>query len=174
VVTPTNLAAAFPYGGEELGLAKFTTLEIGERRSGTIRDEYRGGDPVESFFLGEDWFASATLTQWADDTLASVFTGIASGTGVLPRKSYDGLTPLPALLSARGKSLLFVPEHVVAGGDKQAPEALSWIMYRAVPILEKPIPFSAFLSTSLSVAWEGYRDATGRFGHLASFGDLAL
>lgn len=175
VVGPTDLNSAFPYGGAELGLAQHCRLEKTERRSPSFRAEELAGDAFDGLYLGEDWFATAFLTQWTTDTLSASSHEIAAGSGAVPVVSYPSTTKAPSLLSARGVKLLFVPEYVVLGGaDKTSAEALSWILYNAVPLLEEPIEFTGFRSARLFVAWEAYPDNTGRVGRLCSFADMSL
>ena len=176
VVNPTNLAAAFPYGGVELGTIQEVTLEPGERRSPAWRAEEFAGDSFDALYLGSDWFATATLSQWTTDTLvtAGVLPGAAAGSGALPLVSYPAAAPAPTKLSARGVILLFVAEHVVQGGTNTDEDALSWLMYRAVPALERPIPFSGVLSSFLFTAWEALPNDDGAVLKLGAFGDLAL
>lgn len=175
VVDPTDLGVAFPYGGNELGLALAITLGRPERRSPSFRAEELGGDAYDALYLGEDWFASATLAQWDATTMGAAGWETAAGSGTLPRSPYPATTAKPPqLLSARSSKLLFVPEHVVQGGTDTDEEALAWILYRAAPAIEEPIQFTGFASAFLFLAWEGLPDDSGRVGDLGAFGDLSL
>jgi len=175
VVGPTNLAGAYPYGGSVLGTAQLVTLDIGERESPPFRAEELAGQAFDGLYMGADLFATATLTQWTEDTVNAAGLRSSAGTGTVPAVTYPHASaPAPVLQSSRGVVLLFVPEAIAAGGSNTDEKGLAWILYRARPMLTKPIVFTGFRGPSLFVAWEALPNDSGAVAKIASFGDLSL
>jgi len=176
VKNPTDLGAAWPYGGEDMGLAQFTTLSILERRSPPITDEAKGGDTTDMLYKGEGVLMSTTFTQWELAIVSSIYRGVLAGTGTTPQKVYNASSSRGVLLSTLGAKILCVPTYVKDGAADglNDSKALSFLLYNAVGFGEDPIAFTGFLSATLSAGFAGFPDATGRVKQIATFGDLVL
>lgn len=172
---PTDLGAAFPYGGNQIGLAQAIRLDPRDRESPSFVAEELGQQPFEGLWLGRDFLATAMLRQWTTDVLTAGGWAHAAGTGSLPSTAYPhASTKAPQRKTSRAVKLLFVPEEVAQGGSTTGDRALSWILYAAHPVVREPVGFTGFGSAFLFVAWEALVDDSGRVAHIASFGDLSL
>lgn len=175
VVNPTDLGAAFPYGGSEAGLAQSVRLDRKPVFSPDFMAEEYGSQAYDGLKVREDYSASAVLAQWTDDTLAAAGWPASSGSGTIPSASYDCTTStLPARLAGLAHTLLFVPEEVFRGGSATGDRALAFLLYRAHPAIQEPVTFSGFGSALMFVAWKGLPNDSGEVCQLAAFGDLSL
>lgn len=111
VHSPTDLTAAYPHGGTELGYAREITL-IPSQVTTFIRGEEFGQTIVEAIEGGRSWVLGANLRGWDDDAIDTFFPGTALGTTTGRRYITETTTsPQPgALLSSRAIELLFVPD----------------------------------------------------------------
>lgn len=175
VVNPTDLGAAFPYGGTEAGLAQSVRLDRAPVFSPDFMAEEYGSQAFDGLKLREDYSASAVLTQWTDDSLAAAGWPASSGTGNLPTATYNCTSSsLPARLAGLAHTLLFVPEEVFRGGSATGDRALAFLLHRAHPAIQEPVEFGGFRSSLLFVAWKGLPNDAGVVCQLAAFGDLSL
>lgn len=167
VINPTNLAAAFPYGGTELGAARKIALKTSYPQD-DIRAEEFGGELVEAIELGpDDVSIAALLRQWDADVISTIFPAtLAPGDGT---KTIDipGSFRAGGLASSRSVKLLF------AAIDSTKP---SVIIYRALPMLDPSgvLELSIFSEAALLVKFRGVRDASGRIARMNKIGNLAL
>ncbi len=116
VVAPTNLSAAYPYGGTELGAVHRIAVRRVAASFDVMATEY-GGAVVETIQGGENWALAATLRQYDDDAVSTVFPNTALGTTTKRRavKHWaDAASPVRpgSLVSSRAVKLLFAPYDV--------------------------------------------------------------
>lgn len=142
VMNPTDLTAAYPYGGTELGLTAAVLFKPGimSRQHGA---EEWGGTVVESTFTGQVALISCVLRSFDKDALAKVFPNTATGdqTG---RVGLDGRVSASANLpgyrmSNKAVKLLWVPDDLVEN------EAI--LIYNAIPGVDE----AAELALSINV-----------------------
>lgn len=160
VANPTNLAAAFPYGGTELGIVHHSTL-VPITRSDPVTAEEYGGEETERVLLGRDWTASILFRAYDPDALAALGFSVATvaGGAVVSEPGESA----GALATDHAVKLLFAPEEAGAPG---------WILYRACPELDDTAQFRTELASELSflAIFRGYR---GTNGYAVKFGALA-
>lgn len=162
VINPTDLSAAYPYGGTELGAVH----QIGVRRTAgsfdVIASEY-GGAVVETIQGGENWVLGAYLRDFDNDAIATVFPNTATGTTTKRRgvKHWaDAASPVRpgAKGSDRSVKLLFAPYDVDRCRAVYFFRALprveeQWEMRLAVDErVEVPVLFVAIPDSTLNVA----------------------
>ena len=156
VKDPTNLAAAFPYGGTELGLVRGLWIEPRPRYFEVTAEEY-GGEPVELIELGWSVYVGTLFRAHDNDAVSAVWpntaTGSSSGDEVI---EWPGTVRAGGKLASRSFKLLYVPRDV---GNHPAA-----LIYKALPTLEVgmrmvdrittewryPVEFLALRDTALS------------------------
>lgn len=168
VQNPTSLAAAYPYGGTELGGTKGLLVRP---FSGVypITAWELGGDPIEYLNRGAAWGCSGFLRGADDDAIAAIFPNSAAGAVTQHRVvSEPGSVAAGHRLSDSSLKLLFVPRDPI--------RAPAWILYRAVPMLEEQaeLEFSTEDEFGLPVVFMGIRDTSGRTIKWGRIEDLAL
>jgi len=160
VINPTNLSAAYPYGGTELGAVH----QIAARRVAATYDiaamEY-GGAIVEAVQGGENWAVGAYLRQFDNDAIAAVFPNTSTGTttkrvGVKHWMNAGSPVRPGSLLSARSVKLLFVPYDV----DRHR----AVYLYRALPRVEEVWEMALAVDSRVEVPvlFVGIPDSNGK------------
>lgn len=147
VINPSDLSAAYPYGGTDLGAVHNI---VARRTSGTFdvtASEY-GGAVVESIQGGENWVLGAYLRQYDNDAISTVFPNTATGTSTKRpgvKHWLDAASPVRpgALGSARSVKLLFAPYDV----DR----CRAVYFYRALPRVEETWEMSLSVDTRVEV-----------------------
>jgi hypothetical protein len=170
VKDPTNLAAAYPYGGTELGAFRVLEYEIMSAAFPIPYEEWCGvpGDASE----GAEWcIAYGLMRQWDAAALAYFFRNTATGSssgGKTVHGTAPGTARSGALLSARAAKILIVP------GNRTEHEAL--YMPYAGPIVmgESRVAMSILKERNLAVSFMGFPDANGRCYVKAKIADLTL
>ena len=168
VINPTNLAAAFPYGGTVLGtIQAFRLRKI--PRADLLTEEANGGELVDLMHLGFDVEATAIMRNWDTDLLAEQFPNSAAPgvSGVVRQLHHPGTILVEGQwLSDFSSVLLWAPFD---------PSHPGLLVYNAVPFYrgEIALRLSAFEDLSLEdVRWLCLRDGSDRTYRLASFSDL--
>jgi hypothetical protein len=171
VADPTNLSAAFPYGGTELGLIHRMRWRDGLRARGVAAEEY-GGVEVEYVVHRSTCALVAVLRGWDADAIATVFPGATSGTssgrGVYAQDSAVEAQRAGARLTTLGHALLFAP--------LAAAEHPGVLIYRAVPTPEiaEDVQLSLDGEFERAVAWRGVPDDDLRTFQVALIEDMTL
>jgi hypothetical protein len=170
VKDPSNLAAAFPYGGTELGAFRALEHELFGGAFPIPYEEWCGvpGDAVE----GADWcIAYGLMRQWDATALAFFFrnttTGASSG-GKMVHGTAPGTVRSGALLSGRAAKILIVPDNPTDH------EALYLPLAGPVIVGESRVAMSILKERNLAVSFMGFPDATGRCYVQAKIADITL
>jgi len=125
---PTNLAAAFPYGGTELGLVRGLWLEPRARHFEVLGEEY-GQEPVEVLQLGFSFYVGTLFRAWDNDALTALWPNSAAGSSSGDRVlSWPGTIRSGDKLSDRAFKMLFVP--------RDTSNHPSVLVYKAIPVIE--------------------------------------
>jgi len=169
----TSLAAAWPFGGTEIGLLADSVLAWDVPVSYLEYEEY-GSETVEVVTEGEAWSLACVLRSWDSDAL-SLFAPNSSVGAVTGKRvvSTPGTNRAGYLWSARGTALVFAPESVVAGHDDQHPLV---VFHKALPHPAR----SAKLELRLGRKWGlplvvvPVRSAAGRMADVGFRGDISL
>ncbi len=162
VINPTDLTAAYPYGGTELGAVHQIAVRRTAGSFDVMASEY-GGAVVETIQGGENWALAAYLRGFDNDAISTVFPNTATGTTTKRRgvKHWmDAASPVRpgSLGSARSVKLLFAPYDVDRCRAVYFFRALprveeTWEMALSVDTrVEVPVVFVAIPNASLKVA----------------------
>lgn len=127
VISPTDLTAAFPYGGTELGSVRQVTWTRFSVDFAIIAEEF--GMPVEYNQAGEAWGISAFMRGQDDDFVSTLFPNASAGT-VSQHQGYTwpGTNKAGSWRSADGVKLLFAPFNTT--------DVNAIILYRGIPLQE--------------------------------------
>jgi hypothetical protein len=169
VKDPTNLSAAYPYGGTELGLTHNMKVRMKASHHVLTAEEW-GDQPWEVVHCGYPLFFAATLRGMDNDALAAFFpdttTGDPSGDTNIRFRVDNGRAG--DFISAKSMKLLFVPEAV----KRQR----AVIIRDAIPVVAEEAEFalSAAEEHVISVVWYAIPDSSNRVAEVAYIKDLAL
>lgn len=168
VVAPTNLSAAFPYGGKELGNTKLVVLSI---LGGSYKVNNEAlGEITDVLDADKRFVFSCFIRGWDDDALQLLFAdqyvvGSATGHAVYeePGLSVPGSSAVDV-----ARKLLFVPYDTV--------NVPALIMYRAVPDWgdNAQLVFNSSDDLGLAFAADLLRDASNRILKMGRLADLTL
>ena len=139
VINPTDLGAAFPYGGTALGIVKAIAIRPGAKYQRITAEEY-GGEVVEMVGNGEAWTLAAILRDFDHDAVAKLFGTVSAGNVV----TYPGSVRAGRLMSDLAVKLLFAPNNPAV-----APACL---FYRALPLLEDAAAMSMSRAAEFGVS----------------------
>lgn len=153
VANPTDLSAAAPFGGTQLGTIHFGRLRPLERVDEITAEEY-GGETTEIVLRGRDYVCVAIVRGWDGDALQRIFrsTAVGSSGNRVINEPADEHGDLGTGVAA---SILFAPN------DARHP---AWLLPRAVPLIAEAAELQASIVSelNLAVAFRCLRDANGR------------
>lgn len=168
---PTNLSAADPYGGTELGVVRNLVFRPGHETEESLGEEF--GRVVAATLVAERAVFACVLRSWDNDMLAAVFPNTAAPTKgrfrlVHGRASGGSFNRAGYALDSLAFKLLFVPFAVE--------EHPALIMYNAVPMVDESaeIQMSIGAEYGLALMFKATPDATGRDYTDGSLSDLAV
>ena len=170
VKNPTNLAAAYPYGGTELGLTKNRSFRLRATHR-EIQAEEHGMATVEVIRSGDSPVFACTLRAYDDDALSAIFwitaTGDPSGHKVV-KSNVTGTGRAGARLSQSSMVLLHVPLAPLRHP--------SMLIYAAMPAIaeEASIQWSAKEELGIDVVFYCRPDTSDRLCAIGRLGDLSL
>lgn len=160
---PTNLAAAEPYGGTELGPIRgwrWTPIEPVAR----VGDEAKGGRPYAGI-RGARWATFAVILRGCDTAAISLCFPDSPGNGDVSATDTGTPSYPPGSVAATCK-LLAIP--VVAGEHAlYFPKAMPVVMREAVNLENRN-------ETPIAVLFDALPDASGRCYYLAPLSRLTL
>ena len=111
-MTPTDLSAAYPYGGTALGVTELVSLDIDTPRF-EIEDTYQGG-LLEVFTSGTRCTFRAVLSEWDDAELDNWWptgTGGSSGLSFIEQTASTTVRPGIALGTGNTAKILWIPNN---------------------------------------------------------------
>ena len=107
---PTDLTAAFPHGGTELGVVRDLVFRFGLETEEILAEEW-GNVPTEYVHVGSSAFLAAILREFDNDAISTIFpdsaTGAVSG-DTRPRAAVNGSVTLGGTLLSTNSGLLVV------------------------------------------------------------------
>jgi hypothetical protein len=165
---PTDLTAAYPYGGVEIGKSRQVVVRNAGRGMRIVSEGLGEGTDV----LGQDnrWVVAFFLRGWDDDAVSRLLTdnyvvGPVTGHAMfaVPAASDPGASNL-----GRARVLLYVPDDLI-----NVPAIL---IYRGVPDWTEgaEIAFQRKDEIGLPIAVELFRDANNNMLKIGRFADLSL
>jgi hypothetical protein len=168
VSTPTNLSAAYPYGGTELGGTNGLTVRCFAGVFPLTAWEL-GGVPIEYLHRGSAWGVAGFLRGADDDAMSAIFPNSANGAVTQHTLVTEpGSVAAGHRLSPFGLKLLFVPRDIA--------RAPAWLLYRAIPMLEDQaeLDFATQKEFGIPALFMGIPDTSGRDIQIGRLEDLSL
>ena len=175
VAAPTNLLAAYPHGGVELGVVRDVEFRPGIKASLVTAEEY-GGVVTEAIYAGEAPILACVLRSFDNDLIERLFLNtsvpVVSGASgdriILGRASGAGVNRAGTLRDASAIVLLFTPKNV-----DMHPMVL---IRRAIPMVEETAALALSLSQELGLGLVFYcaPDSSGRTYDVGKRQDLTL
>lgn len=170
VWNPTDLGAAYPYGGTELGVCRAMEFRPGIKTEKLVAEEWRL--PVATIVTQQSAVMFGILRSWDDDFIKLLFpayaTGSKSGRPVVLPNASTGKRTAGFDMNANAGKLLFAP---------LAPDMVPTILlYRAVPLVDDAAALALRVTEEygLAFAFETEADATGRTHAKGVLEDLVL
>ena len=169
---PTDLTAAFPHGGTELGLVRDLIFRFGIETE-EIRAEEWGNIPTEYVYKGSSAFLAAFLREFDNDAIGTIFPdapkGSATGDQIIRgAASGAGVTFGGVLLSTVSGVLVVSPD---------SPERQEFLLlYNAFPMPEETaeLQISAGAEVGMAVVFRACPDSTDRMWNIGKRRDLSL
>ncbi len=169
VKDPTNLSAAYPYGGTILGLVHQIVFKPMAKSHAQTAEEW-GEQVVEVFYGGTSVILAATLRGMDDDAYAAVWpdteTGSPSGEKKVTILTTAGRAG--SKLSALSMKILFVPESAI--------RHRAVLIRDAIPIVaeDASLAFASSEEIALSVAFLARPDSSDRVAEIGYIKDMTL
>lgn len=172
-INPTDLSAAWPHGGTELGALRGVYAEPGIQHEDIVAEEW-GVEVVESVYLGQSWVIGVLLRQPDDDLYTTMFpataVGASSGDRILTQEADDSHRA-GSLASAKAVKVLLAPRDLRAGSNAQYV-----LFHRALPMVEQSARLRFALQSELAVPalFRAIRATDGRTYQVGKLEDLEL
>ena len=169
VKDPTDLTAAYPYGGTQLGMVG-EVLFRPQNKSQVLTAEEWGDQVWEVVDVGTSFWLACVLRGIDDDAYAAVFldtaTGDPSGKKTIRFRVGDGRAG--TLRSTKGMKLLFVPDAPL--------RHRALILRDALPVLaeDAEIHLSKDEEWKVRVVFHARPDSSDRVAEIGFLKDLAL
>lgn len=169
VKDPTDLSAAFPYGGTELGLVSEVVVRPRAKHQVLTAEEW-GELPWDVVYGGTSFLFGCLLRGVDDDAYAAIWPDTASGTPSGDKKVLirDDNGRAGTLLSTLSMELLFVPDAALRHRAVIIRDALPAVAEDA------EIRFSMTEEWGLRVVWYCRPDSSNRIAEIAYIGDMSL
>lgn len=173
VANPTDLSAAFPHGGTELGTVRRLVFTARSERP-PVRAEEFGGAEVEYIRGAQDAALAAVLREWDPDAIAAVFpntaTGSVSGKPVLRGQVFGaGVTKPGTLASDKALVVLVSPDATDRAEGLILPNALP------MPEEQLELQFAIGVEAGLALVFRAVPHATsGKTFELGRIRDLEV
>lgn len=167
VVGPTDLAAAYPYGGTEIGYTK--AIVVQSTMENFVVQSEGLGEPTDILQAAHSWVMSCFVRGWDDSALA-LFHADHYSLGAVTRHAVFTVpalaTPGTSELDVTRK-LLFVPDDVV--------NVPAMIAYRASPELgDDGFTWSRTQELGVPMTFRLLRGSTGKILQIGRLADLSV
>lgn len=169
VASPTNLGAAYPHGGTEIGLVRDARFKYGVITQEITAEEY-GGTATEAVYAAESAVFAGIARDYDNDMIARLFPNTATGGSGFARVDHLA-TDAGRLLSSDSIVLLFAP--AATNATTGHPHIL---VYNAVPVLDAAAELQLHAGAEAGVAFvfRCVPDASSRIYAIGRRGDLSL
>lgn len=169
VKDPTDLSAAFPYGGTELGLTMKNRFAPNIVTRETTREEW-GGAAASAHYMSERGLLAMTLRDFDPDMVAAVFPNTASVNGHrVVRGSFASSVNLPGYdLAGLAAKILLAPL------DPDAFEGV--LLFNAVPVIDEDFSAEYGIGNEVGIglSWLAMPDSTGRTWEMGKIAGMTL
>lgn len=157
VKDPTDLSAAFPYGGTELGLTMRNRFSPNIVTRETTREEW-GGASASAHYLSERGLLAMVVRDMDPDMVAAIFPNTASVNGhTVIRGGFATSQNLPGYdLSGLSGKILLAPL------DPAAHEGV--LLFNGLPVIDEDFSAEYGINSEVGIglAWLALPDSTGR------------
>jgi hypothetical protein len=168
VVAPSNLSAAYPYGGTEVGKVRLAVLQALGTNFRVVSEGL--GEATDVLEASNEYVFACFLRGWDDDAVQQFYGGNYTAGTVSGHAVFDepGTTTPGASALSRGKIVLYVPDDVV--------HVPSVLIYRGVPDWQAGAEFAMQRGeeVGLPVAIDCLRDANDNILRVGVLADLSL
>jgi hypothetical protein len=163
IKNPTDLTAARPGGGTDLGEVADIVFLVGQKHGVIVAEEF-GGQVVEDVMAGESAVLTAVLRQFDEDALGSVFPNAAAGsvTGkrkieYAPGKTSGGYKLPGTMRSTLAFKLVFWPDDVL--------RHRFLVLYKAMPMVDESakLQFHMNAEVGIPVVFQGIPDTANSY-----------
>jgi hypothetical protein len=169
VIGPTNLAAAYPYGGTEVGKTnQFALQSFGTQ----FRIESEGlGEATDILEANKRFVAALFVRGWDDDAVEQFFSSsnyAAGGTSAHAVLSEPGTKVPGESAIARAVKLLYVPDDII--------HVPSLLIYRGIPDWTEAseLAFQRGSELGIPLTIDCLRDGNGNTLSIGMLADLSL
>lgn len=172
IASPTNLAAAYPYGGTVLGIVRGIEVVI-EPEMRFIAEEGWGGQKTEAVYSGEGVMVVGVLRTFDNDLYSSIFPWTATGTSGKKLVKYDvsgsGAVRAGTKLGEANSIKLLVAPLAPARHP-------GFLLYRAIPMIQSAARIGYGLKAEMGVPFSfiGTPDSSGRVYRMGIITDFTL
>lgn len=155
VANPTNLLAAYPHGGTELGIARDVVFKPHISVRELIAEEFR--HPVEVLTTGIRPIIAGVMRTWDDDMMAKLFYGTQTD-------SFGRVGLAPNVISNRAGYRLTNKAMVLLFSPTSVNVNKHILIYNAIPVVEEAFEMKLSLAHELGIPFFflGLPDAYGR------------
>ena len=171
IKSPTNLSAASPYGGTQMGIARAMKFQTGYKVVRSDAEEF--GRRVAVTLAGEYAVLTCVLRTYDNDAISTLFPNTSAPTlgrlrGIDGRASGSGISRAGTALDASAFKLLFVPLAI-----EEHPAIL---IYNAVPVIDEAAELQMSIGQEFGLAcmFEATPDSSGRDYSVKALADLSL
>lgn len=170
VIDPTDLSAAYPHGGTEVGHVKMVVIqEVGNPPLPVVSELL--AEPIDVLDGDNEWVCSFFVRGWDDDAVQQLLPGGYSAGSVSGHSLFSvpgSRTPGQSAIDADEVIVLFVPDSPAT--------ARGFILYRAVPVLSDgaELLFQRNEELGLPIMLHCMRDANDNILAIGHFADLSL
>ena len=173
VKDPTDLTAAFPYGGTELGFVHKEVLRFNAEHHGMTAEEW-GPQVYEVIDAGSSLVLGVEVRGFDIDMISAIFPDTAAGSKIHSDTAERSIQGRPTSVRAgmklgdRSFALLFVPDDV-----KSKPGVL---IYDAIPVIaeDATMAFDAETEATFNAVFYSRPDASDRTWDIAYLKDMTL
>lgn len=170
VKDPTDLTAAFPYGGTALGLVRDAEWIVGTRNFKVVSEVL--GSPVEAVYARQSVVLSCVAREFDSDFLSSTFLSTAAG-GTTGRRIVQS-RPRDAAKDMPGRSLEDLAAKIYFAPLDEKAHGL--ILYRALPLIDEAAPVNLQLRSEVGILclWQATPDDTDRVYDVGPREDISV
>lgn len=170
--SPTNLATAFPHGGDALGIIG-DFIFTSEPNNVEVRAEEYGDCVCDYVRTSEKAVITGVLRTWDDDAISAIFpntsnTGSSNRQLIKSQVAGAGMTK-PGKLASAGSFPLLI--------SSDAPDYNpSLLIFNAIPLIDTQMRLSSSpaVEGGLAIAFHAAPDAAGKLYHMGLLEDMTL
>lgn len=167
ILNPTDLTAAYPYGGTELGLARGCIFEYGTTTHYVTAEEW--ANRSNAVYCGDAGAIRCVLRGWDADAIGTVARTYAAGNSGAPTIAPDTNTAPRAGTQ--------IPGYKILMAQSESPATMpSVLVYYGLPAIdpEAQLELSRNKEAGTAVRFDAAPDSSGRTYFVGLIGDMTL